>query len=161
MHSIAFSLSNLTLDEAGLIADAFFRGGQDPSKMAQLLRVDSFDLNLFTHPYVKKEIVARRVQLNETYTLAEHIASLKKIRDAALDNENLKIALPAEVALGKAAGLYLPKPVDVNDPMIGGDPTRLSTEELRQRLARATNILTAPVDDQPADPSIDFDDDEI
>lgn len=136
MSSFAFSTNSLTEEEAQLIADAYFRGDKDPVRMARLLEVEQFDLNLLMHPLVRRFIVENQVALNRHYSLEEHLTKLKQIRDGAMDDENWKVALSAEVAVGKAAGLYEPRlPDDGKGDNV--DPAKLTTEELRQRLAKA------------------------
>ncbi len=71
--------------------------------------------------------------------------------------DNFKVALSAEVSVGKAAGLYEPRTNDDDSEGKTVDPAQLSTGELRKRLARVSGILTAPVVEQPADPPLDDD----
>jgi len=149
MSYLEFSTSNLTHDDADVIADAFFRAEKDPSRIADILGTSHFDLNLLTHPLVKQKIVAIRNRLNGIYTLEEHLSALKGIRDKALDDDNLKVALTSEIALGRAAGLYDPKIV-VEDQASGKEVKKLGTDELRRRLSQIQpKALPEPEDDLP------------
>jgi hypothetical protein len=138
MNSIAFSAATLTESEARQIAEAYVKGDKDPLTMAKMLGVDSFDLNLIMNPAVRRFIIAFQRAVRAEYSLANHISKLKEIRDAALGEDNFKVALAAETQLGKAAGLYDPKPLDPNGEggLADADPTKLTTDELRRRLAK-------------------------
>jgi hypothetical protein len=87
---------------------------------------------------------------------------LREIRNAAMDDDNFKVALSAEIQLGKVAGHYDPKPLgdDDSDPN-SVDPTKLTTDELRRRLAKAIGA-TIPPEALPAPESEpDEDSDEV
>jgi hypothetical protein len=158
MKSIAFSSATLTEDQARDIASAYIRGEKDPPRIAQLLEIDSFDLNLLMHPFVRRFIVEFQRSLRSDYTLHDHMMKLKEIRNSALDDENWKVALASEIQIGKAAGLYDPKPLgdeDNNPDAI--DPTTLSTDELRRRLAKAIGATIPPPRELPAPPDDDSD----
>lgn len=145
MNSIAFSSATLTEEQARDIASAYIRGEKDPPRIAQLLQVDSFDLNLLMHPLVRGFIVEFQRALRTDYSLADHMFKLKEIRNAAMDDENYKVALSAEVQIGKVAGHYDPKPLGDDDPNAETiDPTKLTTEELRRRLAKAIGATIPP-----------------
>ena len=101
-----FTNSTLTDGEARLIADAYFKSSKDMAKMAKILGIKSFDVKLLLNPHVKKYIIEKRVQVAELYTLEHHLQMLKKIRNGAMNDENWKVALSSEIAVGKAAGLY-------------------------------------------------------
>lgn len=133
MNSLKFSINDLTTDEAKLLADAYIRSGGDVQQMCRLLDVERLDMNVIYNPLVKKELVALRNQINNQYTLSDHLAQLQKIRDGALADENWKVGLSAEVAVGKAAGLYEPKKVDENPA--GPEVKKMTVAELRNRLA--------------------------
>lgn len=143
MRSIAYSVATLTDEEAEQVAAAYIKADKDPLRMARLLGVDSLDLNVVMHPLTRGYIVRMHRELQTTTTLHEHIDMLKKIRDAALDDDNLKIALASETQIGKAAGLYDPKPMvdPANDPSKPMDPTKLSTDDLRRRIAHSIGAV--------------------
>lgn len=147
MNSIAFSKETLDEKQAREIAEAYIKGEKDPPKIASILGVDSFDLNLLMHPFVRKHIVEFQRSIRANYSLHDHIDKLKEIRDAAFDDENYKVALAAETQVGKAAGHYDPK---IADDGVGKevDPTKLSTEELRRRLAKSIGAVI-PQDKEP------------
>lgn len=137
MNSIAFSNETLNEQQAKQIAEAYVKGDKDPPKMARLLGVDSFDLNLLMHPLVRRFIVYYQKAARDEYSLSDHLSKLKEIRDAAFDDDNYKVALVAETQIGKAAGLYDPKPFGDDDTGVEGvDATKLTTTELRRRLAQ-------------------------
>jgi hypothetical protein len=120
--------------------------------MARILGVDSLDLNIVMHPLTRGHIVRMHRATKNVHSLEEHMDQLKKIRDAAFDDDNYKIALQAETQLGKAAGHYDPKPVDpMTDPNNQNvDPTKLSTEDLRRRIAGAIGAVVPVGGDQRA-----------
>jgi hypothetical protein len=104
MSSTEYSAATLTEQEAEKIANAYVKGERDPLRICRILGVPSLDMNLV------------------------------KIRDAAFDDENWKVALAAETQRGKAAGHYDPKPAgDDGEGVI--DPTKMPIEELRRRVA--------------------------
>ncbi len=147
MKSSAFSVQTLTEAEAELLADAYVRGDKDPPKMALILGVDSFDLNSLMHPLTRAGIIRRQQSVRSLHSLEDHIDKLKEIRDAAFEAENYKVALAAETQVGKAAGHY--------DPKVPTDPesdkpeeiAKLSTDQLRRRLAKAVGAVI-PVSEQ-------------
>lgn len=142
-----FSVATLTDDEALLIAEAYFKGEKDPPKMAKLLGIDQFDLNVLMHPLVRRHTTRIQREMEVTYSLKEHAAQLRKIRDAAFDDEEWKAALSAEVQLGKASGLYEPKlPGDGLGEGKAVDAKKLGTEELRQRLAHLIGAVVPTAD---------------
>lgn len=152
MNSIAFSAETLTNDQALQIAEAYVRGDKDPPRMARLLGVSSFDLNLLMHPMVRAHIVNIQRSIRQKYSLDDHIDQLKRIRNAAFNDDNFKIALAAETQLGKAAGHYDPKPPgEDGSPDQPIDPTKLTTAELRRRLARTIGAVI-PVEEEPSLP---------
>jgi hypothetical protein len=140
MNSTAFSVATLTEEQALEIAKAYIQGDKDPVRMARILGVDSFDLNLIMHPLARGYIVKLHRETGAAHDLTEHMRQLKKIRDAAFDDDNFKVALAAETQLGKAAGHYDPKPAgEVSSGEL--DPTKLSTDELRRRLAQTIGAV--------------------
>lgn len=142
MNSIAFSAATLSDDQAREIAAAYIKGDREPQKMARILGVDSFDLNLVVHPFVRGHIARMQSSLRENYSLSEHQEYLKKIRDAAFGDDNYKIALAAETQLGKSAGHYDPKPIGEDaDDGTAPDISKLSTDDLRRRLAKMAGAV--------------------
>ena len=63
------------------------------------------------HPRIQARIneLQKRAANRVTLTLASHLTDLKDIRDRALQNGSYSSAVAAEVARGKAAGLYINK----------------------------------------------------
>lgn len=145
-----FSVATLTEEEALLIADAYFRGEKDPPKMARILGVDQFDLNILMHPFVRRKIVQLQRQMEVSYGLREHAEQLKTIRDAAFADDNFKVALQAETQLGKAVGIYEQKLPGDGDGDGNVDPLKLSSDELRRRLAK---MIGAVVPNPPEEAS--------
>lgn len=129
-----FFATSLTEDQAQLIAEAYYRSGKDLKGMAAALGVAKFEAALITHPLVKRQIAKLAQRMRRTYTLEEHLERLQEIRDQAMDDGNLRIALAAELSVGKAAGLY--DKVAEETPEETPDAKELSTEEIRERLAR-------------------------
>jgi hypothetical protein len=146
MNSIAFSAATLTDEQALELAQAYVKGDKDPLRIARILGVDSFDLNAIMHPLTRGHIVRLHRATSAEHSLADHMAFLKKIRNAAFDDDNFKVALAAETQLGKAAGHYDPKPAgDDSDPTKQLDPTKLTSDELRRRLASTIGaVIPAP-----------------
>jgi hypothetical protein len=150
MSSIEFSVETLTDEQAQSIASAYVKGDKDPLRMARILGVDQFDLNLIMHPLTRGYIVKFHRETSHVHSLEEHMRQLGKIRDAAFDGEEFKVALAAETQLGKAAGHYDPKPTgDDGEGQL--DPTKLSPGELRRRIASAVGAVI-PTEGQTALP---------
>ncbi len=82
---------------------------------------------LMAEDKVKARIAELRAPVIEEaqLTLSAHLASLKEIRDKAMEKEQLSAAVSAEVSRGKASGLYVDKIEDV---------TKLTREEREQRI---------------------------
>lgn len=144
MNSTVFSAATLTEEEARRIAEAYIKGGKEPQKMAELLRVDRLDLNIIMHPYVRDHIARMQAALKPLHSLEDHVFQLAKIRDAAFEDENFKVALAAETQLGKAVGHYDPKGGDA-DPEGNQQPAKkLSTEDIRRELAKLSGAVVTP-----------------
>ena len=146
MSSTEYSVATLNEDAARLIAEAYVKGQKEPLRIARILGVESFDLNLIMHPLVRGFINEFQAAIRETYSLHDHVLKLKEIRDAAMDDDNFKIALSAETQIGKAAGLYDPKTPDGDGGGKDVDPTTLTTDQLRARL---TGLSQAKIVDPP------------
>lgn len=129
-----FFATSLTEDQASLIAEAYYRAGKDPKNMAAALGVAKFDFSLITHPMVKRQINKLAQRMRRTYTLEEHLERLQEIRDQAMEDGNLRIALAAELSVGKAAGLY--EKVVEEEATDNTEAKELSTAELKERLAK-------------------------
>jgi hypothetical protein len=134
MSSTEYSAATLTEQEAEKIANAYVKGERDPLRICRILGVPSLDMNLVMHPLVRNFIVQMERTARISCTMDDHMEQLVKIRDAAFDDENWKVALAAETQRGKAAGHYDPKPAgDDGEGVI--DPTKMPIEELRRRVA--------------------------
>lgn len=153
-----YSARTLTEHDAQEISEAYFKASKDPRKIAEHLGVPTFDLGLIRHPLVKRLIAQKATRLRRSYTLDDHLTKLKQIRDAALSDSNYKVALTAEIAVGKAAGLY-EKIVDESAGV--SEVENLSTEQIRQKIANLTQpVLPAPEDELLIIDPKDFPDDE-
>lgn len=129
-----FFATSLTEDQAELIAEAYYRSGKNLKGMAAALGIAKFDANLITHPLVKRQITKLAQRMRRTYTLEEHLERLQEIRDQAMEDGNLRIALAAELSVGKAAGLY--EKVAEEQVSEQPDAKELTTEEIKERLAK-------------------------
>ena len=83
------------------------------------------------YPLVVQYIGELREEWQKKYevTFANHIAELGKLRDGARDKKAWSAAVNAEVARGKAAGLYIEQKI-----IRTGKLEDLSTEELEKRM---------------------------
>ena len=153
---IVFYASSLDETQAELIAQAYYKSGKNPRKMAEALGTPTFDLELIRHPLVKRQILKMGERMRKSYSLEEHLSRLQEIRDAAMDAENFRIALASEIQIGKAAGLYerIAEPPATEDPDLG----KLSTDEIKKRLAAAGGVgaLPAPGSNLLEEDSEDF-----
>lgn len=142
-----FSAATLDDLDAEMIAEAYFKGGRVREGIMKALGVSDFDMNLLRQALVRKHIAIVAKRMSTVYSLADHIQGLKEIRDRAMTDDSLKIALAAETQMGKAAGIY-----DIVNPHSGDnedeqgklpDPTKLDSAALRKRLAnfRTTDIV--------------------
>lgn len=137
-----FSASSLSEAEAILIAEAYYRCGKNPKQMAAALGVPRFDLELIRHPLVKRQIVKLAERMRVKYSLDDHLERLQEIRDRAMEDGNLRIALAAELSVGKAAGLYERLAEDEAAP---DKLQELTTAQIKERLARLEAASPAPV----------------
>lgn len=143
--------NNLTEEEAERIADAYFICDRDRMKMGHMLGIGrSLDTEFLVHPLVRRKIIGavKQMRRDGVYTREEHVTKLKEIRDKCMEGENpnYKNALMAEVAVGRAAGLY--------ENFGGGDdpsmleqekaPENLSTAEIRARLNKSRHLPAPP-----------------
>lgn len=141
-----FYANSLTEQQAEEVAEGYFKAGRVPGKIAGVLGMAAFDVNILKHPLVKRKINQMAIRMRETYSLDAHLSKLQEIRDMALEDGNYRIALSAEISVGKAAGLYerIAEPASNNGE---DDLAALSTDELRKRLAALGTtpaILTGP-----------------
>ena len=83
------------------------------------------------YPLVVKYIGELREELQKKYdvTFGSHVMELAKLRDEARDKKAWSAAVNAEVARGKAAGLYIEQKI-----IRTGKLEDLSTEELESRM---------------------------
>lgn len=151
MSSIDFSVATLTEEQALELAQAYVKGDKDPLRIARILGVDSFDLNAIMHPMTRGYIVKLHRETSAHHSLDEHMRQLGKIRDAAFDDENFKVALAAETQLGKAAGHYDPADAGALPPGAPIDPTKLDAADLRRRVAGIVGAVIPTANQQALD----------
>jgi hypothetical protein len=160
MRSIVFSVRSLTSSEARLVAEAYLKAQRNPNKVGEVLGLPDFDKEVLQHPLVRREVIAIARVNCQNYSLLDHQEKLAEIRDLALDDKKYAAALSSEMALAKSAGLYDRggDPDDDNDPAL--EPTKLSSEKIRELLAKREEryddkkALPAPEDEETA--SVNF-----
>ena len=131
----------VTEELAETISELYFTCEKDRTRMGHELGIGrSLDDLYLHHPLVRRRIVekVRQMRRDKVYTREQHIASLQRIRDGAMGDENWKVALASEIAVGTAAGLY--EKIDPDGESGGAGalppPENLTTEQIRERLAR-------------------------
>ena len=84
-------------------------------------------------PLVVSYIGELRTEVREKYgiTFEKHVTELAQIRNKALDNKAWSAAVNAEVARGKAGGLYIDQKL-----VMTGNIDNLSTDEIRDKLKK-------------------------
>jgi len=116
-------------------AEAAFQAGYKtrPRQAASELR------NPKVSPLVVKYIGELRSEIQEKYGISfeRHISELAQIRNQALENKAWSAAVNAEVARGKAAGLYIEQKI-----IRTGKLEDLSTEELETRMKQIIDDYT-------------------
>jgi hypothetical protein len=156
-----------------LISELYYTCDRDRARMQQeLLRLGmnlnrggTLDESILYHLPIRRRIVekAREMQKSGLYTREEHIRKLQQIRDGALGDENWKVGLAAEVAVGKAAGLYEsfdPEGESGNGKLI--PPQEMSTDAIRAKLAQLSQRqLPAPENQGPPVQQGEFDRSEL
>lgn len=129
-----FSVKSLTSAESRVIAEAYLKAGRNPNKVGEVLDMPDFDTEVLGHPLVRREVIAIARLNAQNYSMTDHLEKLAEIRDKALNDAKYTAALGAEMAIGKASGLYdKGDHPDENDPAI--EPKRLSTQQIRDLLA--------------------------
>ena len=85
------------------------------------------------YPLVVKYIGELRAEVQEKYGIdfGRHVAELAKIRNEALKNKAWSAAVNAEVARGKAGGLYVDQKL-----VMTSNIDNMSTDEIKDRLKR-------------------------
>ena len=110
-------------------AEAAFEAGYKtrPRQAASELR------NPKVSPLVVKYIGELRAEVQEKYgiTFEKHITELAKVRNEALKNKAWSAAVNAEVARGKAGGLYIDQKL-----VMTGNVDTMSTDEIKDRLKK-------------------------
>ena len=89
-------------------------------------------------PLVVKYISELRSEIREKYgiTFEKHVSELAQIRNKALENKAWSAAVNAEVARGKAGGLYIDQKL-----VMTGNIDNLSSEEIRDKLKKIINDI--------------------
>ena len=113
-------------------AEAAFQAGYKtrPRQAASELR------NPKVSPLVVKYIGELRSEVQEKYGInfEKHISELAQIRNQALDNKAWSAAVNAEVARGKAGGLYVDQKL-----VMTGNVDNMTPDEIRERLHKIIN----------------------
>ena len=105
-----------------------------------------------TYPLVVKYIGEIRDEYNKKYEVdySKHIAELGKIRQAALSKGAWSAAVNAEVARGKAGGLYIDQKL-----VMTGNIDNLSSEEIRDKLKKIIDDNKEIINITPEDIELD------
>ena len=123
--------------ECGNASEAYRRAYDVSSWKAESINRKAFDM--LKNIKIMSRIEELRAPVREAtqITLASHLEDLKKLRDKAESHGQLSAAINAEIARGKASGLYVDKqeitgkgggPVMLDTPRV--DLSRLTDEEL-------------------------------
>lgn len=101
---------------------------------------------------VVKYIGELRAEVQEKYgvTFERHLSELAQIRNKALDNKAWSAAVNAEVARGKAGGLYIDQKL-----VMTGNLDNLSTDEIKDRLKKIIDDNKEIVNITPEDIELD------
>jgi phage terminase small subunit len=113
-------------------AEAAFQAGYKtrPRQAASELR------NPKVSPLVVKYIGELRSEIQEKYGISfeKHISELAQIRNQALENKAWSAAVNAEVARGKAGGLYVDQKL-----VMTGNVDNMSADEIKDKLKKILN----------------------
>lgn len=123
--------------ETGNASEAY-RTAYDSKKMSEnALNVEAS--RLLDNPKIALRISELRKPAIEKaqITLEDHLNKLAELRDKADASEKWQAAIQAEIARGKASGLYIER-VENGSP---GDFDKLNDNELEQSIQRAADII--------------------
>lgn len=156
-----YSWRRKTDDEVDLIAELYFICDRDRKRIQTELVARGIHLNgggtlddKHLHDLlVRRKIVekAREMRNSGIYSRENHLKKLQEIRDGALADENWKVGLAAEVAVGRAAGLYEnfdEDPDSAENKLM--PPENMSNEQLKARLAMLQQRQLPPPEAQTA-----------
>ena len=103
-------------------------------------------------PLVVKYIGELRAEVQEKYGIdfGRHVAELAKIRNEALKNKAWSAAVNAEVARGKAGGLYVDQKL-----VMTSNIDNMSTDEIKDRLKRILDDNKEIINITPEDIELD------
>ena len=103
-------------------------------------------------PLVVKYIGELRAEVREKYgiTFEKHIAELAKIRNESLKNKAWSAAVNAEVARGKAGGLYVDQKL-----VMTGNVDNMSSDEIKDRLRKILDDNKEIINITPEDIELD------
>jgi predicted TIM-barrel enzyme len=103
-------------------------------------------------PLVVKYIGELRAEVREKYgiTFEKHIAELAKIRNESLKNKAWSAAVNAEVARGKAGGLYVDQKL-----VMTGNVDNMSSDEIKDRLRKILDDNKEIINITPDDIELD------
>jgi hypothetical protein len=108
--------------------------------------VDRFTLVKFYVPF------KRLLKVREKYgiTFEKHVTELAQIRNKALENKAWSAAVNAEVARGKAGGLYVDQKL-----VMTGNIDNLSTDEIKDKLKKILDDNKEIINITPEDIELD------
>ena len=129
-------------------AECAFQAGYTtrPRQAASELRSSKYS------PLVAKYIGELRAEVQEKYgiTFERHLGELAKLRDNARDKGAWAAAINAEVARGKAGGLYVDQKL-----IVTGNLDKMSEEELQEKMKQILeehrNIINVTVEEEPSE----------
>ena len=103
-------------------------------------------------PLVVKYIGELRAEVREKYgiTFEKHITELAKIRNESLKNKAWSAAVNAEVARGKAGGLYVDQKL-----VMTGNVDNMSSDEIKDRLRKILDDNKEIINITPEDIELD------
>ena len=103
-------------------------------------------------PLVVKYIGELRAEVREKYGInfEKHITELAKIRNDALKNKAWSAAVNAEVARGKAGGLYVDQKL-----VMTGNVDNMSSDEIKERLRKILDDNKEIINITPEDIELD------
>lgn len=135
----------VTEEQAETLSELYFLLDGDRQRIGEAIGLGRIlDVNYLTHILVRRRIVAkaRQMRRDRVYTREEHVAKLQEIRDACLADENYKTALTAEIAVGRAAGLYENIGAGQEDEEMKAQPRveDMDTDAIKRRLAKMQRL---------------------
>lgn len=156
----------ITEEFAQAVAEQYFLCARDRRKMGFALGIEASLDEFYLHdPRIRNEINerAKSMRQGKLYSHEEHVNKIKEIRDLAMSGiiredpetgievvieaPDLNLALKAEIALGKASGLYedLGAPPEEEATTVAAH--KLTNDEIRARLSKIQQKALPSQDD--------------